>query len=158
MGILDSCLFGSSDNATDPALSSVVIDDGEGGGGGGGNSASKDLLSASLAQSGILDDAVGDGVVSLVGNDHNDYPLQDMRLQVQCSPLMWSTDIYRLSIGSIFCWSQTASVILGYDPVIGSAGSYGPFLVDKTVDLITGLHCISKRFLKHYRAGRPIIR
>jgi len=63
MGILDSCLFGSSDNATDPALSSVVIDDGEGGGGG-GNSASKDLLSASLAQSGILDDAVGDGVKS----------------------------------------------------------------------------------------------
>ena len=68
MGILDSCLFGSGDGATDPALSSVVIDDGEGGGGGGGNSASKDLLSASLAQSGILDDAVGDGVVSLVVN------------------------------------------------------------------------------------------
>ena len=66
MGILDSCLFGSGEGATDPALSSVVIDDGEGGGGGGGNGASKDLLSASLAQSGILDDAVGDGVVSLV--------------------------------------------------------------------------------------------
>ena len=65
MGILDSCLFGSGEGATDPALSSVVIDDGEGGGGG-GNGASKDLLSASLAQSGILDDAVGDGVVSLV--------------------------------------------------------------------------------------------
>ena len=64
MGILDSCLFGSGEGATDPALSSVVIDDGEGGGG--GNGASKDLLSASLAQSGILDDAVGDGVVSLV--------------------------------------------------------------------------------------------
>ena len=70
MGILDSCLFGSSDGATDPALSSVVIDDGEGGGGGNGaNGASKDLLSASLAQSGILDDAVGDGVVSLMVND-----------------------------------------------------------------------------------------
>ena len=69
MGILDSCLFGSGEGATDPALSSVVIDDGEGGGDGrGGNSASKDLLSASLAQSGILDDAVGDGVVSLVVN------------------------------------------------------------------------------------------
>ena len=64
MGILDSCLFGSGDDASDPALSSVVIDDGEGGDG--GNNASKDLLSASLAQSGILDDAVGDGVVSLV--------------------------------------------------------------------------------------------
>ena len=63
MGILDSCLFGSGEGANDPALSSVVIDDGEGGG---GNGASKDLLSASLAQSGILDDAVGDGVVSLV--------------------------------------------------------------------------------------------
>jgi len=62
MGILDSCLFGSGEGATDPALSSVVIDDGEGGGG--GNGASKDLLSASLAQSGILDDAVGDGVKS----------------------------------------------------------------------------------------------
>ena len=59
MGILDSCLFGSNDGETDPALSSVVIDDGEGGGGG-----PKDLLGASLAQSGILDDAVGDGVVS----------------------------------------------------------------------------------------------
>ena len=68
MGILDSCLFGSGEGANDPALSSVVIDDGEGGGGG-GNGASKDLLSASLAQSGILDDAVGDGVVSLVEND-----------------------------------------------------------------------------------------
>ena len=67
MGILDSCLFGSGEGATDPALSSVVIDDGEGGGG--GNGASKDLLSASLAQSGILDDAVGDGVVSLMVND-----------------------------------------------------------------------------------------
>ena len=119
MGILDSCLFGSSDNATDPALSSVVIDDGEGGGGG-GNSASKDLLSASLAQSGILDDAVGDGVVSLVGYDCNDYTLQDICLEVQCSPLMWCTDIGSLwlSIGSIFCWSQSASAILGYDPVI----------------------------------------
>ena len=68
MGLLDSCMFGSADDATDPALSSVVIDDGEGAGGsGGGNGASKDLLSASLAESGILNDAVGDGVVSLGG-------------------------------------------------------------------------------------------
>lgn len=71
MGILDSCLFGSSDDAADPALSSVVIDDGEGGGGGGNNNnnAGKDLLSASLAQSGILDDAVGDGVVRCLVNN-----------------------------------------------------------------------------------------
>ena len=65
MGLLDSCMFGSADDATDPALSSVVIDDGEGAGGGSGNGSSKDLLSASLAESGILNDAVGDGVVSL---------------------------------------------------------------------------------------------
>ena len=67
MGLLDSCMFGSADDATDPALSSVVIDDGEAAGGNGGNNASKDLLSASLAESGILNDAVGDGVVSLGG-------------------------------------------------------------------------------------------
>merc|ERR1719188_1957456 len=64
MGLLDSCMFGSADDAADPALSSVVIDDVEGAGSGGGNGASKDLLSASLAESGILNDAVGDGVKS----------------------------------------------------------------------------------------------
>ena len=146
MGILDSCLFGSSDNATDPALSSVVIDDGEGGGGG-GNSASKDLLSASLAQSGILDDAVGDGVVSLVGYDCNDYTLQDILLQVPVDMVHGyrvPSVKYRANFLLVPISISHTRLRPGY---IWSARLYGPFLVDKH---ITGPHVFQKRFSKHY--------